>query len=390
METLSIVVLCDKVAPFFVGGYEDRIYHLARELAERNQVSILSTLPFSEKEIDGVSFKGLCRPLLPEARSGRRNLANSLYFSIRLLSNPMTRPIPDVVLVEAIPYLHLAAMKHWARTLPSVKVLDVSEAWSAYRASKNRFLSGETRVVSHLLSIGIQWANEIVSISGATADSLRRNYGVSSVSVIPMGIDSRTIDRFSSVQKIDKSYDFVTVGRLVPIKRHVDFIAALARLKTTRAWNGKAAVIGAGPCSKSLMGEARRSGISDQVDFYGLVTDKLKFSILRASRVFVLCSEREGFSLATLEALYCGLPAVVAKPRFPEVFGVSELVTDGVTGSFFDVGDVGQMTDCMYWLASDEPRRALMGRAAHSKAMDFDWAPIASRFETLLRNSVAR
>lgn len=39
-------------------------------------------------------------------------------------------------------------------------------------------------------------------------------------------------------------------------------------------------------------------------------TEEEIFALMKASKVFVLPSEREGFSIATLEAIACGLPVI--------------------------------------------------------------------------------
>lgn len=60
--------------------------------------------------------------------------------------------------------------------------------------------------------------------------------------------------------------------------------------------------------------------LHDSITFTGMLQDDLKWSALAAAQVFVLPSFSEGFSVAVLEALAMGVPAIVSSPcHFPEV-----------------------------------------------------------------------
>ena len=64
----------------------------------------------------------------------------------------------------------------------------------------------------------------------------------------------------------------------------------------------------------------KEGGLSDRVHFAGGVSGEEKVRLLKASDVFVLPSRSEGFSMALLEALAIGLPAVCTSGSFsPEL-----------------------------------------------------------------------
>lgn len=63
-----------------------------------------------------------------------------------------------------------------------------------------------------------------------------------------------------------------------------------------------------------------RTGISGSVTLTGMLSGSLKWAALRAASLFVLPSHSEGFSVAVLEALACGIPVVITRQcHFPEV-----------------------------------------------------------------------
>ena len=70
-------------------------------------------------------------------------------------------------------------------------------------------------------------------------------------------------------------------------------------------------VIGDGPLRAGLAAQAERLGIGDAVEFRSDVHDRHDlYSLVKSGRVFAFPSEREGFGIAVLEALACGLPVV--------------------------------------------------------------------------------
>jgi glycosyltransferase involved in cell wall biosynthesis len=70
-------------------------------------------------------------------------------------------------------------------------------------------------------------------------------------------------------------------------------------------------IIGDGPERDDLRRQAEVLGITDAVEFrHDVREQKEVYQLLKASRVFVFPSAREGFGIAVLEALACGLPVV--------------------------------------------------------------------------------
>ena len=73
-----------------------------------------------------------------------------------------------------------------------------------------------------------------------------------------------------------------------------------------------------------LKEQARKLGVEDSVDWVGHVSDP--FPLLRGAKLFVMTSRFEGTPNALLEAMACGLPAVVsdASPGPCELIGTDE------------------------------------------------------------------
>ena len=115
----------------------------------------------------------------------------------------------------------------------------------------------------------------------------------------------------------------VLVARLVPIKQIDLFIRVIALLREKRTVT--AAIVGDGPLRGALEQQAEDLGVSDAITFAGRQSDVPGW--LARARLFVLTSESEGLALSMMEAMMCGLPAVV-----PRVGDLADLVSDGHNG----------------------------------------------------------
>ncbi len=134
------------------------------------------------------------------------------------------------------------------------------------------------------------------------------------------GVDFDKIQNFSSSQVV---YDGVFLGRLNLSKGVLDLLTIW---KDVVLKNPEAllAVIGGG--DSKLENILKNAVIEEKLEknilVLGYLEDKQAFSILKSSQVFVFPSHEEGFGIAILEAMACGLPVVawdlpVYKPLFP-------------------------------------------------------------------------
>lgn len=114
-------------------------------------------------------------------------------------------------------------------------------------------------------------------------------------------------------------------GRLVPHKGVDVILQALTELPDDVVL----LVVGAGPRLGSLVGLARRLGVSERVRFCASVSDDDLPRYLALADLFVFPSQSrlEGFGLAVAEAMAVGLPVVIA-----DMPGVREVIESGKEG----------------------------------------------------------
>ncbi len=114
------------------------------------------------------------------------------------------------------------------------------------------------------------------------------------------------------------------IGRLVPIKRHEDFLMA-AKLIAGDAPECRFLVVGDGERRGELEDLAYRLRLQDKVLFLGSRTDMPR--VCADLDMAVLSSTNEGLPMALIEAMAAGKPVVATR-----VGGVPDLITDGKNG----------------------------------------------------------
>lgn len=151
------------------------------------------------------------------------------------------------------------------------------------------------------------------------------------------------------------------VATLMPEKRHDLFLRA-ARTVADRVPGSRFLIVGNGPWRKSVEEEISDLGLEDRVFLTGELLDPAP--AYASMDVSVLCSDREGFSNAILEAMSAGLPVVAT-----DVGGNAEAVVDGETGFIVPPNEVDPLTDRMLLLAKNPDLRTRMGKSGRERAV---------------------
>jgi len=192
------------------------------------------------------------------------------------------------------------------------------------------------------------------------------------IRVVPGGIDSR---RFQPGQDTP-SADLILTGRLVQIKRIDIFLQAVACV-SRRIPGVRAVIVGDGPLCDALRSLAANLDVERNIHFVGYQQDVATW--LRKSRVFVLTSDSEGLSLSMMEAMMCGLPAVVS-----DVGDLGDLIEHGVNGYLVPRRSPQLLADRLVELLCEEAKRRAFSLAAHRSAMQYEKQATARRWDKIL------
>ena len=107
---------------------------------------------------------------------------------------------------------------------------------------------------------------------------------------------------------------------------------------------------------------AEELGIDKSCSFIGWAKGEAKEAAFRKSSMYCLPSKNEGMPMSVLEAMSYGL-ATLSTP----VGGVPQVITDGVDGVLFPVGDVEALAAKLNALMGDETLKEEIGREGRSR-----------------------
>ncbi len=116
-------------------------------------------------------------------------------------------------------------------------------------------------------------------------------------------------ENFRAQLDIDKNaLVFISIGGCSPVKRHSDIIMALPKILE---YYPEAIYLhlGEGSVTDDEYALAEKLNVLENIRFEGNRTDVRKFLIV--SDIYIMTSKFEGISLTTIEAMACGIPAIL-------------------------------------------------------------------------------
>ncbi len=200
------------------------------------------------------------------------------------------------------------------------------------------------------------------------------------------GIDPERFPLAECWPEPDGRFRFITVGRLVPYKGTRLTLEALAGSEALRRC--EFVIAGDGPERLRLEADAQRLNLGGVVRFLGHVDNTRLSAELRRAQAFVFPSLREFGGGVVLEALACGLPAVVVDYGGPGELASPEC---GVLLPLQPRAElVASLRQALEGLASDPERCRRLGAAAVRRVREqLTWAAKAERIVQIYREVLA-
>ena len=174
------------------------------------------------------------------------------------------------------------------------------------------------------------------------------------------------------------------MGRLIDEKRVDLLLDAMALLGDVEP-SPSATVVGDGPELPALREHASRLSLGERVRFTGRVADGEIPRLLRAARLLVMPSLREGYGMAVAEAQAAGVVPVVVRSAYS---GASDLVRDGVDGVIVEP-TAEALAAAIRVLLADPARLARLASAARATGAARDWDGVAERTERVYLGQAA-
>lgn len=323
---MKIAFVYDVIYPYVKGGVELRIHELAIRLGARgHDVHIIGMKYWDGPdsiETDGMTLHGICPPQQLYA-DGRRTLFEALYFSCHLLPFLMRKEF-DIIDCQQFPYIPCFPVKLASVLKKKPFIITWHEVWGDYWYEYLDWQGAFGKVTEQLVA-GLTPNN--IAVSATTAKKLRRLGVWNEVRIIPNGVNPRQL---RSIPPSTEPFDIIFVGRLIK-EKHVDVLIRSFAVLLPGSPNRTLLILGDGPERVAIRSLVRNLAIEDRVFFKSFLDSHDEvISLMKSSHICVIPSTREGFGIAALEALACGLPVVTVD--HPDN-AISELITEE-TGFF--------------------------------------------------------
>lgn len=369
METIKLLSANEAFYPH-EGGAEKRSYELFTRLAKKGFEIKVITNPFDyQKEVDGISTEYITD--LKEKqyfKESYRKVLGVMKFSSRVRDYLMRNRDFDILNFDEFPLLHAVKSSDLIKKAPA-SFFQWHEVLKDFYSSKG-----------FPMSRGVEWEKQIagifrnhITVSKSIMTLLQRTYPVKNVHVIENGVNRRDF-----VNNTSKEWGkIIYVGRLEPNKRLDALIHAIRGMNDMELH-----IIGGGSQLERLRSLARDN---TRIKLHGHVEPDELVRHIKNSWLFVLPSYREGFSIASLEAMAASVPVVTVRSEYN--YAANEVIKNGFNG--FVSSDFDDMVSRIKYLYSNEDEwRRLSQNAAHF-TIDYDWNNIAGRLADLFRSKVS-
>lgn len=214
---------------------------------------------------------------------------------------------------------------------------------------------------------------DLVIAMGSGAKRFFQSRGVRApIAIISGGLRTEPLSNRAHPRDVD----LILVARLSAIKRVDLFLRAVQNVRRTRP-ETTAVVVGDGPLRMDLEQFAHDLGLGDAVRFTGHHPQPADW--MKRAKIFALTSEAEGVSLALMEAMSCGLPAVV-----PRIGDLSDVVENGVNGFLVPEGSPEAFADAYAALLTNPTRLATFAHAARLSAARHDVRRVSETWDAIL------
>lgn len=219
-------------------------------------------------------------------------------------------------------------------------------------------------VMRTLLDMITPAPQELIAVSQQVKDSYRQLHPISCpITIITNGIDAakmHAIAHEKGLKRTDIGYAdhhivIGSVGRFQPVKQ---LPLLLKTFNLLHAENNRIRLllVGSGPQEGELRDYAHMLGIDQVVHF---ATNQRAYSYYPLMDIFVLASEKEGISIALLEAMSIGIPPLVRSPN-----AIHPVVIHRKNGLVANSGNATDFTKSLRILVNSSTLRKILGYAA--------------------------
>ena len=342
------------------GGVESATSALVPALARRDDIDSVTVLRFHHGEAPTAYRRETPKVQVFYVRGQYRwRMTTRAYLDVRKARKLIAELKPDVVHGQEIGLNSDIAARCSRNCVVTVHGITYVETHLYHRASLRNTL--RAKLIHDVARRVLRRAKVVISISGYDARELSGMTRGARVSIA----NPTAAEFFALAPSAPTGPRLLFAGGLIPLKNPLGLVNAFAKAHQ-RVPDARLALVGPQPDEEyvTLLRERVATlGLTDCVDFVGMVDNERMLREIAAARAVVLFSRQENAPTIIAQAMAAGKPVVASR-----VGGVAEMVDDGATGFLVESEDEAALADRLARVLDDEPLCGQMGRRANEIA----------------------
>ncbi len=203
------------------------------------------------------------------------------------------------------------------------------------------------------------------------------------------GIDSRVlydpipVREPESAPSVSQRTEVIFVGRLNRDIKGLDYLIEIVGRMQKQLPEMRVTVVGDGRDRTWMESEIRKANPPINIDLVGATDDV--YTYYNRAALMLQTSRQEGFGMAIVEAMSCGVPTVAFHNLGPD-----EVIRDGVDGYLIDRFDVNLFVQKAVELLTDSEKLEAFSIEAKKRAKAFETSTLMPVFKEYLNDAVNR
>lgn len=388
---LIIAIVSDAIYPYNKGGKEKRIYELSTRLAKAGHDVHIYCMKWwgadqrpsqpaskprqgrheeneNHRIENGVHLHAISK-LYPLYSNKRRSFREAILFSLSCFK--LIKEDFDVIDVDHMPHMVLFPTKIVALLKRKKLYATWNEVWG--KEYWKEYL-GQLGTIAYMVEwLSARMPDKIIAVSEHTKEKLIKDLKINTeIFVVPNGIDLETIQK---VKPAKEKSDIIFAGRLLSHK-NVDLLLKAISLIQKSFPHVKAFIIGEGPEKKKLKKMITNLKLEKNVKMLGFLENHNKlYALMKASKVFVFPSTREGFGIVALEANASEIPVITVNHKDN---ATKDLIKNGSNGYIVEPNEKNLAEKIITYLSSSNSQKGYI-----NAVKNYDWGVIAKKIEEI-------
>ncbi len=378
---MKIAYIYDVIYPYVKGGAEKRFWELAKRLSAcGHQVHLFGMKSWEGESSfikEGVHIHGVGRPRKMYLESGIRNAWQVLSFTFAIFP-ALRKERFDIIDCNAFPYLPFFPVKLYSISTGTPLVVTWQEVWGKYWYGYLGPIGLIGRIIEKAV---ITLSDTIIAHSQKTRNALYKSgFRRRKIRIISHGIEVKAME---DIRAAKDNTDLIFAGRLIKDK-NVDLLIRAVALARKELPSINCLIIGQGPEKERLVSLSEGLGLKESILFKDFLEYAQLLSYMKAAKLFIFPSTREGFGIVVMEAMAAGLAVITVEHPMN---AATELVRQGETG-YICRPQPQDIASHITALLKDPATRAQFSEQAKKITRDYDWDKIAKISEEFYKEVV--